>query len=602
MNETKTLPVGLTVNDKTCNVCVWAPNAKAVAIAGTFNDWNKTATVLQNDPNRHGHWVAYDLPMKAGDEYLFAITTQADEVIMRADPRARRMTNSVGNSVVYPNNYDWQADDFKMPSWNELVIYELHIGTFNVTEAGKPGTFATAIDRLEYLVDMGINCIEVMPISEFAGDFSWGYNPAHPYAVEEAYGGPDGFKDFVKAAHAKGIAVILDVVYNHFGPSDLAIWQFDGWSENDKGGIYFYNDWRSDTPWGDTRPDYGRPEVSDYIHDNAMMWLDEFRCDGLRMDMIPYMRHVKGDENASESLPEGVAVLQRINTSVNERFPGRLTIAEDLHGNNFITDDQADGGCGFGSQWDADFVHPVRAALIEQEDTNRSMESLSSALLRRYGDDFFKRVVYTESHDEVANGNARIAEEIAADDVNNYWSVKRAGLGAAMVLTTPGIPMLFQGQALLEDKWFSDQDPLDWSRKDEFSGVFNQYQDLIRLRRNLTGRTRGLQGQHTQPLVINERDKILAYVRWYDDPQKDGVLVVLNFSNTTYNGYAIGMNQASHWELLFNGDWKGYSDFNANADVALKLQSEEIDQDGYPHRVITDIGPYGSLIFGICAA
>ena len=588
--------LGATVGDGATHVRVWAPNAQAVTLLGDFNDWDTAATPLYNENN--GYFSLSTDELGAGDEYLFSVTGPDGNTFHRADPRARRMTNSAGNSIVYPDDFDWGEDAYVLPAWNELVIYEMHVGTFNVKEEGQPGTFASATERLDYLVDLGINCIEVMPICEFAGDFSWGYNPAHPYAVEEAYGGPDAFKEFVKACHARGIGVILDVVYNHFGPSDLAIWQFDGWSENDKGGIYFYNDWRSDTPWGDTRPDYGRNEVRAYIHDNAMMWLDEFRCDGLRMDMIPYMRHVGGDESPGGELAEGYTLLKWINDSVNERFPGKLTIAEDLHGNNFVTDETGNGGLGFGSQWDADFVHPVRRALIEQEDGNRSIQSLTTALLRRYTDDPFHRVVYTESHDEVSNGQARVAQEIAWDDVNNYYSVKRAILGVAMTLTAPGIPMLFQGQALLEDKWFSDNDPLDWSRLDQFSGVHHMHRDLIRLRRNIEGKSQGLQGSHTQILTCNDNDKVLAYLRWYNDPDKDGVLVVLNFSNQTYDGYAIGLDRSSSFGLCFNGDWKGYTDHNTDAPTSGHLETEVYEQDGKPNRVLVNIGPYGCYVYG----
>ena len=123
----------------------------------------------------------------------------------------------------------------------------MHIGSFYVDEEGKPGDFDTVLRRFDYLVKLGVNAVQIMPIAEFAGDYSWGYNPAHIFAVESAYGGPDEFKRFVREAHRHGLAVILDVVYNHFGPSDLDLWQFDGWQENDKGGIYFYNDHRSQT-------------------------------------------------------------------------------------------------------------------------------------------------------------------------------------------------------------------------------------------------------------------------------------------------------------------------------------------------------------------
>lgn len=146
-----------------------------------------------------------------------------------------------------------------------------HIGTFNVKEEGQPGTLDSAIEKLPYLNNLGINAVEVMPVMEFSGDFSWGYNPSNPFAVESIYGGPDAFKRFVKAAHEHGIAIIVDVVYNHFAPSDLDLWQFHGWSENEKGEIYFYNDHRSSTPWGDTRPNYGRGEVRQYLRDHALM-------------------------------------------------------------------------------------------------------------------------------------------------------------------------------------------------------------------------------------------------------------------------------------------------------------------------------------------
>ena len=601
MIETARAPLGAVLQHGAVQFSVWAPHARSVAVTGDFTKWSEKGVAMEAAEDGSGEWTVTVPRVKAGMEYQYVIIGADGERRQRTDPRARRVTNSVGNGIVYADDFDWADDNFTMPGWNELVIYELHVGTFNVVEAGKPGTFDSVIERLDFLVDLGINCLHVMPVCEFAGDFSWGYNPAHPYAVEEAYGGPDGLKRLVKTAHEVGIAVVLDVVYNHFGPSDLALWQFDGWQENDKGGIYFYNDWRSSTPWGDTRPDYGREEVRNYLHDNALMWLEEFRCDGLRMDMIPYMRHVSGGEGDDDRLEEGYSLLRWINSSIREKHPQKITIAEDLHGNAFVTDAPEDGGCGFGTQWDGDFVHPVREAIITAEDAHRSMDSLSTALLRRYSGDAFSRTVYTESHDEVSNGKSRVVEEIAGEEgqVDNYYSVKRAALGTAMTLTAAGIPMLFQGQALLEDKWFSDQDPLDWKRLKKFSGVRNMYHDLIHLRRNLGGDTRGLQGQHTHLLKVDDNDKILAYLRWYDNPAEDGVLVILNFSNNAYDGYAVGLEFAARWKLLFNSDWSGYSNHNVDVPTYEVIETEPTQQDERPHRVIVSVGPYGAYVFGL---
>ena len=255
----------------------------------------------------------------------------------KIDPYAREVTNSVGNGVVHDPNFDWGEAFHTTPPWNEWVIYELHVGTFNDPNPtdDRPGTFADIVRRFDHLKKLGVNCLQVMPVAEFAGDRSWGYNPAHIFAVESSYGGPKAFKEFVREAHRAGFAVILDVVYNHFGPSDLDLWRFDGWSENGGGGIYFYNDWRRETPWGDTRPDYGRPEVRQFIRDNALMWVEDYHVDGLRMDMTLYIRSVRAD--GEPNLPDGWTLLQWINGEIREKHPNTLTIAEDLQHNDWLT-------------------------------------------------------------------------------------------------------------------------------------------------------------------------------------------------------------------------------------------------------------------------
>ena len=194
-----------------------------------------------------------------------------------------------------PAAFDWGDDAFETPTWDDLVIYEMHVGTFARDRRTGRARSTTPAGGSPYLERLGVSAVQVMPPFEFAGDISWGYNPAHLFAIESGYGGPDAFKRFIRDAHAHGIAVIVDVVYNHLGPSDLDLWRFDGWAEGDGGGIYFYNDERAVTPWGATRPDYGRGEVRTFLRDSAMTWLEEFRCDGLRFDATVYIRTVDGD-------------------------------------------------------------------------------------------------------------------------------------------------------------------------------------------------------------------------------------------------------------------------------------------------------------------
>ena len=296
---------------------LWAPNAHQVVLVGTFNSWNSNRHVME--PEGNGYWYAKVPEARRGHEYRYLLKTPAGE-LYRTDPYARQVTETMGNAVVHDPDFDWEEDDFSMPPWNELVLYEMHVGTFNASpSSSQPGTFATATERLGHLAELGVNAIELMPIAEFEGNRSWGYNPSHLFAVEIAYGGPQAFKAFVKECHRHGIAVILDVVYNHLGPNQLDLWRFDGWQHNGLGGIYFYNDGRARTPWGHTRPDFGRPQVRKFLHDNALMWLEEYHVDGIRCDATAYIRSVSGQ--GDQYIPEGWQFLQELNREVRRRLP-----------------------------------------------------------------------------------------------------------------------------------------------------------------------------------------------------------------------------------------------------------------------------------------
>ena len=509
---------------------------------------------------------------KVGDEYRYVIHGP-ESSFSRIDPYARKVTNAAGNGIIYDlDAFDWGDDAFTIASWNELIIYEMHIGTFHVKEKGHPGTLDTAIEKLPYLRELGINAIEVMPVMEFSGDFSWGYNPSHPFAVESIYGGPDAFKRLVKAAHEHGIAVIVDVVYNHFGPSDLDLWRFDGWSENDKGGIYFYQDRRSATPWGETRPDYGRGEVRHYLCDNALMWFEEYHADGLRWDAITYIKNILGsDSSPANDIPDGWSLMQWINHEIHQRFPGKISIAEDMKVNAWVTQDTGAGGAGFNAQWDSEFINPVRQSIIARDDGLRDVDAVSKAIGFQYDEDVFRRVIFTESHDEVANGRARVPEEIWPGRVDSWFSKKRSTLGAALVLTAPGIPMLFQGQELLEDRWFQDKDPIDWSRVEDEHGILGLYRDLIALRRNLSGKTRGLCAQNCQIYHVDHEAKLIAFHRWDKQGPTDSVVVVVNMTNQNRDGYRIGFPRAGSWKTRFNSDSYNYG---PNFTIILHLTSK----------------------------
>ncbi|MBN2129936.1 MAG: alpha amylase C-terminal domain-containing protein [Sedimentisphaerales bacterium] len=572
---------------------LWAPNATAVFVTGTFNDWSPTAHPL--DKQSEGWWSADVAGVKPGDEYRFRIVAGETE-LSRIDPYARRLTSSVGNAVVPRPIAAAGMPSFTPPALNEMILYELHIGTFGRATEPGPSDLEDAVEKLAYLKELGINAVEVMPLGEFPGGFSWGYNPSHIFSVESDYGTPRSFRDFVNRAHELGIAVIVDVVYNHLGPGDLDLWQFDGWSQNDKGGIYFYNDQRCHTPWGDTRPDYGRPEVRQYLADNALMWIGDYGVDGLRWDATAFIRNVDGrNDNPDGDLPDGWSLMQWINQQVRETRPGACLIAEDLQDNPFLVKSVGDGGAGFHAQWDARFVHAVREAVITPDDGARNMDAVVDAVVHRFDNDAFQRVIYTESHDEVANGKARVPEEIAPGNAATWEARKRSTLGAALAFTAPGVPMIFQGQEFLEDDWFHDRDPIDWSKKKRFAGILRLYQDLIRLRLNRDGHTRGLCGQNLQVHHVNHDDKVIAYHRWDQGGPGDSVIVVAHFSAREHTSYQIGVPAAGTWNVRFNSDRKTYDpDFGDVGAPTITAQNQP--RDGLPAQATVSLAPYTTLI------
>lgn len=570
---------------------VWAPNADSVALAGDFNNWSSSSAPMV--PDASGNWSVDVRELDAGARYRYVVRNGA-QTLWKNDPRAKEVTNSVGDSIVVdPDDFDWGNVPYSTPAWNDMVIYELHVGTFNDHVGGSPANLYDAVTRIPYLQDLGVNVVELMPVCEFAGDFSWGYNPAHPWSVEQAYGGLTALKTFIKECHDAGIAVMLDVLHNHYGPSDMDLWRFDGWSQGPYGGIYFYNDnCNGPTPWGDTRPDFGRGEVRSYIRDNTMMWLEEVRFDGLRWDSTSNIRM-----GGCGDIPEGWSLMQWVNDEINSSQPWKINTAEDLFNapNDWITKTTGEGGAGFDSQWDALFVHPMRAAVETPNDNDRDMWAVRNAITHYYNGSAFQRVIYSESHDEVANGRSRVPEEIWPGNAASWFSKKRSTLAGSLVFTSPGIPMMFMGQEFLEDGYFHDDDPLDWNKLTLYPGIHALYKDLIRLRRNLDGFSAGLKGNNTNVHHVNNGDKVIAFHRWDQGGVGDDVVVLSNFKNQGWSNYTIGLPRGGLWKVRFNSDWSGYDPTYGDW-PSFDVNAVASPYDGMPYRASLSFGPYTTII------
>ena len=562
---------------------VWAPSATTVAVAGQFNGFSTTATPLFSE-GASGVW-SVDVPgAVTKQEYKYFINGS----LWKQDPRGRKEVSSIGNSIIYNmTNFNWAGDTFTYVPQNDAVVYELNIGSFNDPNPldGNPGTFTTATNRLAYLKRLGISAVEVMPINEFPGNFSWGYNPSDVFGVESSFGGPDGFKSFVKTCHQLGIGVILDVEHNHYGPSDLDLWQFDGSSSGGYGGIYFYQtSGLCCTPFGNTRPNYGSQQVRDFIKDSFTMWLDEYHVDGFRWDSPGYMMN-----SDAGFITDAQTLIQQISTMIHTGYVGKINIGED----------QAwlSGLSGFDSTWATySFQGNVVPQLTTSSDSSRSMVAIDTAVNLNHngaGSWGWGNVLYMESHDSAGdlNGGQRLPVQIDSGNPTGYFARKRSMLGSAITLTTPGIPMILQGEEMLTTNQFGASNALDWSRTNTFSNIVSLYTDLIRLRRNLDGRSSGLKGWNVSTMNRDDAAKLIAYHRWDTGAVGDDVVVVANFSAVTLSNYSINFPKTGTWFAQFNSDSTMYSSDYGN------LGSSLVTASGGQATGTVNVGPYSVLIY-----
>ena len=327
---------------RTLRFRVWAPDAQQVSVQGDFNHWHPDE--MEPDPRFPGIWTLDSRRAHPGHAYQFVI----DGDIIRRDPQARavRAHDNVA-IVVDPREFRWPSSEaaWRTPDAKDLVVYEMHLGTFASGLPGDDSPFRRAIKALPYLSGLGVNCIQLMPVNEFTGDRSWGYNPGDIFVIESAYGTPDDFRSFVAACHAAGIAVLLDVVHNHYGPQELAVWRFDLPDGDGDAGRYFYSDPdMAATEWG-PRPDFSNPEVRRFITSSIRMFVEEYHIDGFRWDSVYNIRYVPGNGTAPN--PDGDIALREANDWLAEHRPRAIRIAEDhaFDGN----------GVGFQAQWHSAF-------------------------------------------------------------------------------------------------------------------------------------------------------------------------------------------------------------------------------------------------------
>jgi 1,4-alpha-glucan branching enzyme len=572
---------------------VWAPDATTVTVEGDFNNWSTTANPLVSEGD--GNWSNDVDGAVAGQTYRYVISSPGFATVTRRDPNCRVVTEANyndGNSIVYDTTaYQWQSPPFTAPPLVNLAIYEMEIGTF-AGNGGKQGSFQTAIGKLSLVASLGFNAVEVMPVVENPPG-NIGYGPSDQYAVQnEIYGGPDNFKAFVDAAHTAGLAVILDIVHNHWGPWDLTTDDFDGWHTTDyPGGIYFYDeaDWNS--PFG-PRPNYSSSNVAQYILASLTMWNQEYRIDGYRWDSVSNIYNT--DSGTGTYLPDGWTLLENGNTQNAAQNPASIAIAEDLTGNASVTAPISQSGAGFASQWNGNFVANMRTQLTQTSDSSVDMSLVASAIGQAFNNLYTENLNYTESHNEVTDGGQRLTTLIDPSAPTSWLSLKKSTLGAGILFTSPGVPMIFQGQEFVENEPLVYNQPLQWNLATQFAGIRKLWGALASARKNQSGHTPNLTGDGLNIYQVDNTNKFIAYERY--DSQTPGIaIVVANFTGNAETGMQVGFPASGTWITRFNSDSKAYSS-TFSGTGSPSLQAKGGPYSGMPYSGTLTIGPYSLMI------
>jgi maltooligosyltrehalose trehalohydrolase len=433
---------------------VWAPAAEQVKVKvdGHLHPMAKAG---------QGWWQADVESAEPGSNYAYFLDGQQ---LALPDPRSAWQPQGVhGPSRVFDHSaFAWQDERWQAPPLSSGILYELHIGTFT-----NEGTLDAAIGRLDYLKGLGVSHVELLPVAAFPGKQGWGYDGVDLFAVHEPYGGPEALKRFVNAAHGKGLAVLLDVVYNHFGPSGNYVGKF---------GPYFTDS--HSTPWGDAvnLEAAGSHEVRRFFIDSALMWLRDYHIDGLRLDAV----HAYMDRSALNFMEQLQQEVRALEALLGRWF---VIIAEsDLNDPRLVMAPEA-GGYGLDAAWSDDFHHALVTALTGMRvgyyedfgaiaDLAKSLESVyvydgsySHHRDRWHGRSVnglpgWKFLAYSQNHDQV--GNSAKGERLV-----HLTSPARAKIAAALVLTAPFVPMLFQGEEFASSspfQYFTDHDDPELGR------------------------------------------------------------------------------------------------------------------------------------------
>jgi 1,4-alpha-glucan branching enzyme len=583
---------------------VWAPNALSVSVIGNFNDWHANRSPMVSAGNT-GVWETFVPDLSDGELYKFRITGADNVVRDKSDPFGFGSQHPPEKASVVRDldNYDWNDANWiksrrETADRNQPVsIYEVHLGSWRRKhdENGRPLSYLElAQDLVGYVKYMGFTHIELMPITEFPFDGSWGYQPVGLYAPSIRFGLPNEFRVFIDAAHNAGIGVLLDWVPGHFPADANGLEQFDGTA------LYEHADPREGfhQDWNTLIPNYGRREVKNYYTSNALYWLEEYHLDGLRVDAVASMLYRDYSRKPNEWIPnknggrenyEAIEFLQDMNTLSYGVDDSIMTVAEESTSFPGVSQPVYSGGLGFGYKWNMGWMNDTlqyigRDPIYRQHDHHLMTFPINWA--------FTENFILPISHDEVVHGKGSMIEKMPGTE----WE-KFANLRAyyAFMWTQPGKKLLFMGCEFAQPEEWNHNGDLNWSaaEKPAHKGVQTLIQDLNRAYRTIPAlHEMDCEAEWFEWVCNDPAQSVTAYLR----KAKSGgtALIVCNFTPIERFNFLIGVPDPGTWIETLNTDaeiyWGGNRGNLGSADTLSK------GKHGYEQSLSLTLPPLSTII------
>jgi len=583
---------------------VWAPNAERVSVVGDFNGWDGRTHPMRLRGSS-GVWELFIPGIGVGNLYKFELRDCNGGIQVKIDPYARSFQKRPQTAayICSENEFRWHDRAWMQAraefDWQHrpLSIYEVHLGSWRRGPSGQFLTYRVLAEQLaDYVLEVGVTHVELLPITEHPLDASWGYQVTGYFAPTSRFGTPDDFRWFVDHLHSKGIGVLLDWVPAHFPRDTFALARYDG------SALYEYADPRlgEHKDWGTLIFDYGRNQVRNFLISSALYWLDEFHLDGLRVDAVASMLYLDYSRKPGEWVPnrhggnenlEAVEFLRRLNVVTHERHPGTLMIAEESTAWPAVSRPTDLGGLGFGMKWNLGWMHDTLSYLSQAPVYRRYQHDLLTfGLLYAFSENF----VLPFSHDEVVHGKRSLLDRMPGEARQQLASLR---LLYSLMFTYPGKKLLFMGCEFGQRKEWDFSGELDWQLTDDprHRGIRRLVADLNRLYRS----QRALHDPDFSSAGFEWIDchdssqSVISYLR-RDRSGKEMVVAAFNFTPLSRPDYWIGVPQPGFYREAINSDAGGYGgrDLGNRGGVA----SEPISRMGRPHSIPLVLPPLGAVI------